>query len=408
MESTTQNSGRRWRFTPAGKSHLQPSAGAQSYVHFGGSKTRPKEKNGNCLCCGQTVSSDRSAHQRHGYASTIQPGCNGTSRNSRYFLPFLGCVGADRGRSLTKKTLESKEHFFRTEYMERRRTMVSIYEIPSFLGDANLAAFMLNFCDTVSASHDRMPGERRFDLMSDSKTICSIPNCLDLEGCRLPVIVSGRKPACCHCGEIGHISAVCPGKKTPKNPDKNPGTLPPVKVNDKKEAHSQSIAPGYAWSYTPYFPFVFCGNHRRLKSGVADWEKVRGRFNQRVLYPESCPRWTPTVHSLSQTYAKKKTATSPKSKHLPKTTPKQPTPAKIRCFSPRREKFEQLLDFKRRLDQERKSTPHPGPSGSTPSSPKQRRTIRSPTTPPPSSMPPPSSTLSVLKQKRDPSPLRCC
>ena len=72
--------------------------------------------------------------------------------------------------------------------------------------------------------------------MLDCKTFYSIPNWLDLEECRLPVIVSGRKPACWHCGEIGHLSAFCPGKKAPKKPDVNPGTLPLVMTSDEKEA----------------------------------------------------------------------------------------------------------------------------------------------------------------------------
>ena len=60
--------------------------------------------------------------------------------------------------ALTHKTLENKEYFFRTKYMGRRRTTVSVYEVPSFLRDANLAAFMLNFGDIVSATHDGMRG----------------------------------------------------------------------------------------------------------------------------------------------------------------------------------------------------------------------------------------------------------
>ncbi len=38
--------------------------------------------------------------------------------------------------ALTKKPLENKDYFFRTEYMGRRRTTVSVYEVPSFLRDA--------------------------------------------------------------------------------------------------------------------------------------------------------------------------------------------------------------------------------------------------------------------------------
>ena len=154
--------------------------------------------------------------------------------------------------ALTRKTLENKEYFFRTEYMGRRRTTVSVYEVPSFLRDANLAAFMLNFGDIVSATHDGMRGEWRFDLMLDAKTFFSVPNWLDVEGRRLPVIVSGRKPACWHSGEIGHLSAVCPGKKAPKKPDKDAGTPPPVgKNNDKKEAPVVSPTSAAIISLTP-------------------------------------------------------------------------------------------------------------------------------------------------------------
>ena len=111
--------------------------------------------------------------------------------------------------------------------MGRRQTTVSMYEVLSFLRDANLAVYMLNFGDIVSDTHDGMRGEWRFDIMLDVKTY-SVPNWLDVGGHRLPVIVSGRKLACWYSGEIGHLSAVCPGKKAPKKIDQNPGTLPPV------------------------------------------------------------------------------------------------------------------------------------------------------------------------------------
>ena len=60
---------------------------------------------------------------------------------------------------LTQKTLENKEYFFCTEYMGWQRTMVSIYEVSSFLRDASLAAYMLNFGDIVSVTHDGMREE---------------------------------------------------------------------------------------------------------------------------------------------------------------------------------------------------------------------------------------------------------
>ena len=120
--------------------------------------------------------------------------------------------------------------------MGQQRTTVSVYEVPSFLRDANLAAYMLKFGDIVSVTHDGMHGEWRFNIMLDVKTFYSIPNWLDVEGCRLQVVVSGRKEACWHSGEIGHLSAVCSGKKAPTKPDQNPHTLPPVLTNNEKVA----------------------------------------------------------------------------------------------------------------------------------------------------------------------------
>ena len=316
--------------------------------------------------------------------------------------------------ALTRKPLENKEYFFRTEYMGRRRTTVSIYEVPSYLRDTNLAAYMLQFGDIVSATHDGMHGEWRFDIMLDMKTFYSVPNWLEVEGRRLHVIVSGRKPACWHCGEIGHLSAVCPGKKAPKKPDHKPGTLPPV-VTTKTEKEAPVVSPtpaGKKISTPPSSPTV---NSEEAK---AEWLTVRK--GGRKLQPED-----PHSQKLSQvgtdspppsknmsnstispsSYAQK--LSPPKKKFPPKTPPKQRTPPKVRSFSPGREKFEKLLEFKKRLDQERKSSPRPEPPHSTPSSPRQPRIIRPPpTTPPHRSMPPPLMSVLVQRKKGPtPSPL---
>ena len=61
--------------------------------------------------------------------------------------------------ALTRKSLENKGYFSRTEYLGRRQTTVSVNVVPCFLRDANLAAYMLNYGNIVSASHDGMHGE---------------------------------------------------------------------------------------------------------------------------------------------------------------------------------------------------------------------------------------------------------
>ena len=83
---------------------------------------------------------------------------------SSYALWDILLPTEDEAIALTRKTLENKEYLFRTEYMGPLRTTVSVYEVPSFLRDANLAAFMLNFGDIVSATHDGMRGDWRFDI----------------------------------------------------------------------------------------------------------------------------------------------------------------------------------------------------------------------------------------------------
>lgn len=61
--------------------------------------------------------------------------------------------------------------------------------------------------------------------MVDHKSFASIPNCLDVEGQDLPIIVTGRRPTSWKCGEIGHLSSYCPEKKdsgVPAPADPNP------------------------------------------------------------------------------------------------------------------------------------------------------------------------------------------
>ena len=110
-----------------------------------------------------------------------------------------------------------------------------------------------------------------------------------------------------------------------------------------------------------YTPFIFYSYHRRIKSGVVDCGK---RWKEDTICGFSFPKVVSGGHqqlspSQSQTkitsssYAQ--TIKSTKSKYPPQTPPKQPTPSEVRSFSRGREKFELLKEFKKRLDQQRKS-----------------------------------------------------
>ena len=265
-----------------------PSAGAWPYVQFGGSETRPKEKNGVFVVDKRSrkivkPAKDMVLRLLSSLGVKVQAIIAGTSNA---FWDIL--LPTEEAVTLTRKTLENKEYFFRTEYMGRWRTTVSVYEVPSFLRDANLAAFMLNFGDIVSATHDGMPGEWRFDIMLDAKTFYSVPNWLDVEGRRLPVIVSGRKPACWHCGDIGHLSAVCPVKKAPKKPDQNPGTLPPVETNSEKEA--PVVSPTSAGKNKPTPP---TSSTVSSEEAGAEWLTVRKRWEEDPTCGSSLPKVVP-------------------------------------------------------------------------------------------------------------------
>ena len=249
--------------------------------------------------------------------------------------------------------------------------------------------------------------------MLDVKTFYSVPNWLEVEGRRLPVIVSGRKLARWHCGEIGYLFAVCPGKKASKKPDQKLVTLPPVVSNTEKEAPVVS----HTSAGIKKNPLSLRLLRLNIEESGAEWLTVGkgGRKLQpadphsRKLTqvdtnspPPSQPKSNISSSPSAKSYAQK--TSSPKPKYPPKTPPKQPTPPKVRSFSPGREKFEKLLDLKKRLDQERKSSPRPEPPHSTPSFPRQPRTIRPPSTPPQRSMLPPLMTILIPKKR---TPLRC-
>ena len=154
------------------------------------------------------------------------------------------------------------------------------------------------------------------------------------------MIVSGRKPACWHCGEIGHLSAVCPGKKAPKKPDQNPGTLPPVVTNSKKEAPVVSPTSAGKKSPTPTTSSTVSS-----EEAGAEWLTV-GKGGRKIQLADPHSRKLSQVGtnssptSKTQSYAQRMKSPSPK--YPPKTPPKQPTPPKVRSFSPGREKFKKL------------------------------------------------------------------
>ena len=275
--------------------------------------------------------------------------------------------------------------------MGRRRTMVTLHEVPEYYGVKNLTAHMMDYGDVVAVHPDSYLGEWKFELMLDFKTFHSIPNWLDVNGERIPMIISGRKPACWRCSQVGHLSAACPGKKDPKkHPVTTQDSLPPNKATVRKEAPVVSPAVG---TQNPLGvgvqveapPPSESKSLTTTKKAEGEWltvgkggRKVQPAGPQLLMATQSAPSSGETPRSYART-----------------------TTTGI-CTSPGKEKFQKLLKWKAELDAQRKeSATVPGCSRSTPSSPKPR-TLRPPTTPPGRAHAP--TELTILKKQPPPLP----
>lgn len=76
--------------------------------------------------------------------------------------------------------------------------------------------------------------EWRFKLMMNRKAFNDIPNWLDVNGQKIPVIVSGRKPAYWHCGEKCYLST----KKTTVD---HQDVIPCITLQQQKEKGAVSM-----------------------------------------------------------------------------------------------------------------------------------------------------------------------
>ena len=96
--------------------------------------------------------------------------------------------------------------------MGQWRTTVSIYEVPNYL----YTRIQLPICNnSVTSSLLHMTVCAGSDVILNCKSFNSITNWLDLEGCRVPVIVTGRKPVCWYCGGDWSTFRNLPGEEGP-------------------------------------------------------------------------------------------------------------------------------------------------------------------------------------------------
>ena len=168
----------------------------------------------------------------------------------------------------TLKTFETKVHILCTKYLGQQKTTIVVFEVPSYILNVNIAIYMLRLRDIIGASHDSMWEEWTFGIMINVKTFYSIPNWLDMEGHRLAVIVTRRKPDCGHFWKTSHQSTIFPEKKIPlKTPHHiwNSLSLTIAKRGSHRLAYRQDISAHSSWGKSS-FPLHLKRFQKKMRS----------------------------------------------------------------------------------------------------------------------------------------------
>ena len=151
--------------------------------------------------------------------------------------------------ALTKTPLENKDHIFKVEYMGRRRTMVTLHEVPEYYGVKNLTAHMLDYGDVVAVHPDVISGgmevraNARFqDLPLHSQLVgrergADSHDNIRTEA-RMLALFTGWSPVSSMPGEEGL-------QETPRYYSRFPAT----QQGDRKKGGSRSLA--CSWDSTP-------------------------------------------------------------------------------------------------------------------------------------------------------------
>lgn len=125
--------------------------------------------------------------------------------------------------AMSSRNLISKDLILRTE-REGRRGGISIMKVPPQIVDELLPAYAAQFGQLLAASSGDLTGVSK--IMIDRQAVTSIPNCLDVGGLKIPVIMTGCKPTCWNCGETGNLSSSCPEIKASRDLHPLPTQIP--------------------------------------------------------------------------------------------------------------------------------------------------------------------------------------
>ena len=107
------------------------------------------------------------------------------------------------------------------EYMGRRKTQVTVHNVPFDISDDHLGGFFSQYGDVdevspVVRAKGFKDGDYTIIISVDKKQFLALPDTIQYdEDTQLSVLVRGRIPSCWQCKERGHIARVCPRKSGP-------------------------------------------------------------------------------------------------------------------------------------------------------------------------------------------------
>lgn len=103
------------------------------------------------------------------------------ARGTGYFMWNVLLPPAD-WEDISSRDLIKKDLILITEYTDRHRTKVSVYEVPHLVIGKHLATYLAQFVLILSASSDDLNVDWSFEIMIDHKAFTSFPNCLYVQG----------------------------------------------------------------------------------------------------------------------------------------------------------------------------------------------------------------------------------
>lgn len=128
------------------------------------------------------------------------------------------------GNILTTKNLR-----LQTEYMDTRRTRITVHGVPVDVSTDRMGAYFSKFgsveeVKAITGKSGIATGDIELQVTITRSSFMEIPNVLLCRERRMLVVVEGRRPSCWSCGISGHMAKECPAKRPPPTKQPTPST----------------------------------------------------------------------------------------------------------------------------------------------------------------------------------------